>query len=132
MPRRREIPERIPAPDPIYNSTLVSKFINNLMWDGKKSLASKIFYDAMKMVTERGDDEPLKLFKRPLRTASRSLSQVAARGRSELQCRSVPTSWRNSLAMRWLIGYARGRSEKGMAESWPPRFWKPPPGAAPR
>ncbi|MBI1357354.1 MAG: 30S ribosomal protein S7 [Acidobacteria bacterium] len=118
MPRRRETPERIPAPDPIYNSTLVSKFINNLMWDGKKSVASRIFYDAMEKVTERGDDEPLKLFKKAVENCKPVVEVKSRRvGGANYQVPiEVPTSRRNSLAMRWLIGYARSRSEKGMAE----------------
>ena len=118
MPRRRDIPQRIPAPDPIYNSTLVSKFINNLMWDGKKSLASKLFYDAMNMVAERGEEEPLKVFKKAVENCKPVVEVKSRRvGGANYQVPiEVPTNRRNSLAMRWLIGYARSRSEKGMAE----------------
>jgi len=118
MPRRRDIPQRVPAPDPIYNSTLVSKFINNLMWDGKKSLASKIFYDAMNMVAERGEEEPLKVFKKAVENCKPVVEVKSRRvGGANYQVPiEVPTNRRNSLAMRWLIGYARSRSEKGMAE----------------
>ena len=118
MPRRRDIPQRVPAPDPIYNSTLVSKFINNLMWEGKKSLASKIFYDAMNMVAERGEEEPLKVFKKAVENCKPVVEVKSRRvGGANYQVPiEVPTNRRNSLAMRWLIGYARSRSEKGMAE----------------
>ncbi len=118
MPRRRDIPQRVPAPDPIYNSTLVSKFINNLMWDGKKSLASKIFYDAMNMVAERSEEEPLKVFKKAVENCKPVVEVKSRRvGGANYQVPiEVPTNRRNSLAMRWLIGYARSRSEKGMAE----------------
>lgn len=118
MPRRRDIPQRVPAPDPIYNSTLVSKFINNLMWDGKKSLASRIFYDAMNMVAERGEEEPLKVFKKAVENCKPVVEVKSRRvGGANYQVPiEVPTNRRNSLAMRWLIGYARSRSEKGMAE----------------
>jgi small subunit ribosomal protein S7 len=118
MPRRRDIPQRVPAPDPIYNSTLVSKFINNLMWDGKKSLASKLFYDAMNMVAERGEEEPLKVFKKAVENCKPVVEVKSRRvGGANYQVPiEVPTNRRNSLAMRWLIGYARSRSEKGMAE----------------
>ena len=64
MPRRRDVPQRIPAPDSVYSSTLVSKFINCLMWDGKKSVSEKIFYDAMDLIRERTNEEPLPIFKK--------------------------------------------------------------------
>jgi small subunit ribosomal protein S7 len=118
MPRRRDIPQRVPPPDPIYNSTLVSKFINNLMWEGKKSLASRIFYDAMTMVAERNEEEPLKVFKKAVENCKPVVEVKSRRvGGANYQVPiEVPTNRRNSLAMRWLIGYARSRSEKGMAE----------------
>ncbi len=118
MPRRRDIPQRVPPPDPIYNSTLVSKFINNLMWEGKKSLASRIFYDAMAMVAERNEEEPLKVFKKAVENCKPVVEVKSRRvGGANYQVPiEVPTNRRNSLAMRWLIGYARSRSEKGMAE----------------
>ena len=58
-------------PDPVYNSTLVEKFVNSMMWDGKKNTAQKIFYDAMDKIRERSGDDPLKLSRRPSRTPSR-------------------------------------------------------------
>ncbi len=119
MPRRREIPQRIPAADPVYNSTLVSKFINTMMWEGKKSVAARIFYDAMGRVAERGDgEEPLKLFKKAVENCKPVVEVKSRRvGGANYQVPiEVPQSRRTALALRWLISYARGRSEKGMAE----------------
>ncbi len=118
MPRRREIPQRIPPADPVYNSTLVSLFINFMMWDGKKSTATGIFYSAMEMVGERGKDEPLKLFKKAVENCKPMVEVKSRRvGGANYQVPlEVPTKRRTALALRWLIGYARGRGEKGMAE----------------
>ena len=118
MPRRREIPQRIPPADPVYNSTLVSLFINFMMWDGKKSTSSRIFYDAMQKVGERGGDEPLKLFKKAVENCKPVVEVKSRRvGGANYQVPiEVPNKRRTALAFRWLIGYARARGEKGMAE----------------
>lgn len=118
MPRRREIDARIPQADPVFNSTLVSKFINHMMWDGKKSVASRIFYDAMDMIRERSEDDPLKLFKKAVENCKPVVEVKSRRvGGANYQVPiEVPNNRRTSLAFRWLIGYARSRSEKGMAE----------------
>ena len=118
MPRRREIPQRMPAPDPVYGSTLVSKFINCMMWDGKKSVASAIFYEAMDKVASRSEEEPLKVFKKAVENCKPVVEVKSRRvGGANYQVPiEVAPSRRNSLALRWLIGYARSRGEKGMAE----------------
>src|ERR1700743_1436568 len=64
MPRKGHIAKREVAPDPVYNSTLVTKFVNSMMWDGKKSTAQSIFYTAMTNLESKGGDEALKLFKK--------------------------------------------------------------------
>ena len=64
MPRRRSAENRESQPDPVYNSTLVEKFICSMMWDGKKNTAQGIFYDSMEKIRERSGDDPLKLFKK--------------------------------------------------------------------
>jgi len=64
MPRKGHIAKREPMPDPIYGSTLANKFVNNLMWDGKKSTAQGIFYKAMQQLEQKGGDEAIKLFKK--------------------------------------------------------------------
>ena len=118
MPRRREIEPRIPPADPIYNSTLVAKFINSMMWDGKKSVASGIFYDAMEKVAERGGEDALKLFKKAVENCKPVVEVKSRRvGGANYQVPiEVPPNRRSSLALRWLISYARSRSEKGMSE----------------
>ena len=118
MPRRREVPNRIPPPDPVFNSTLVSLFINHMMWDGKKTISQKIFYDAMSLVRERGSEDPLATFKKAVE-ACKPVVEVKSRrvGGANYQVPiEVPNKRRTALAFRWLIGYARSRSEKGMAE----------------
>lgn len=69
MPRRRRAVIREVSPDPLYNSTLVEKFVNSMMWQGKKNTAQGIFYDAMKTLQERSGDDPLKLFKKAVENA---------------------------------------------------------------
>ena len=64
MPRRREVPKREILPDPVYNSTLVAKFVNTLMLDGKKAVAEGVIYKALDKIKERSEDDPLKVFKR--------------------------------------------------------------------
>ena len=64
MPRRREVPKREILPDPVYNSQLVTKFINSLMSQGRKSVAERVFYNALKKVEDRAKDDPIKLFKK--------------------------------------------------------------------
>ena len=66
MPRRREIEKRTQQPDPVFNSALVSRFINSMMWDGKKRTSERIFYDSMEKVRERGNEDPLKVFKKAI------------------------------------------------------------------
>ena len=117
MPRRREVPERTIIPDPKYNSQLVSKFINSIMRDGKKSVAESILYGAFDIVKEKANEEPLKVFEKAVDSV-RPLIEVKSRrvGGSTYQ---VPTeirpSRRTSLGIRWLINFAEKRSEKGMA-----------------
>jgi small subunit ribosomal protein S7 len=117
MPRRREIPERDIIPDPQYNSKLVSKFVACIMRDGKKSVAESILYGSFDLIEERTSKPPIKIFEQAVDNV-RPLIEVKSRrvGGSTYQ---VPTeirpSRRTALAIRWLISYARSRSEKGMA-----------------
>lgn len=117
MPRRREVPERVIIPDAKYNSNLVSKFIACIMRDGKKSVAESILYGAFDIIEERTSKSPVKIFEQAVDN-TRPMIEVKSRrvGGSTYQ---VPTeirpSRRTALAIRWLINYARGRSEKGMA-----------------
>ena len=66
MPRRHRPETRENLPDPVYNSTLAEKFVNTMMWDGKKSVSQKIFYEAMDKIKERSQDDPLKTFKKAI------------------------------------------------------------------
>src|SRR5579883_415175 len=118
MPRRRRVDIREVPADPVFNSTLVEKFICSMMWDGKKSVAQSIFYDAMEKIRERSGDDPLKLFKKAVENAKPLLEVKTRRvGGANYQVPiEVPQNRRTSLAMRWIITNARARPEKGMAE----------------
>ena len=118
MPRRRSAENREVLPDPVYNSTLVEKFICSMMWDGKKNTAQRIFYDSMEKIRERTSDDPLKLFKKAVENCKPLLEVKTRRvGGANYQVPiEVPQSRRTSLAIRWLILNARGRAEKGMPE----------------
>ncbi|MCI0490840.1 MAG: 30S ribosomal protein S7 [Blastocatellia bacterium] len=119
MPRRRVAAKREVLPDPIYNSTMVTRFINSLMWDGKKSTAENIFYSAMDQIQKKTQEDPLKVFKKAIDNVKPRVEVKSRRvGGSTYQ---VPIevdqkSRGNSLAIRWLISYSRGRSEKTMTE----------------
>lgn len=116
MARRRRAETREIAPDAVYSSTLVEKFINSMMWDGKKNTASRIFYAAMHTMEERSGEEALKVFRKAVENC-RPLLEVKSRrvGGANYQVPiEVPQNRRTSLAMRWLIGNARKRSEKTM------------------
>jgi small subunit ribosomal protein S7 len=118
MPRRRSAENREVASDPVYNSTLVEKFICSMMWNGKKQTAQKIFYDSMEKIRERTSDDPLKLFKKAVENCKPMLEVKTRRvGGANYQVPiEVPQTRRTSLAIRWLILNARGRAEKGMPE----------------
>jgi len=118
MPRRRRIETREPLPDPVYNSTLVEKFICSMMWDGKKSTAQSVFYESMKKLGERGQDDALKLFKKAVENAKPLLEVKTRRvGGANYQVPiEVPQNRRTSLAIRWIVINARGRAEKGMPD----------------
>ena len=118
MPRKGHIAKREVAPDPVYGSTLVTKFVNSMMWDGKKSTAQNIFYDAMKKLEEKGGGEALKLFTKAVENAKPMLEVKTRRvGGANYQVPvEVNPDRRTSLAIRWIIIYSRGRGEKGMME----------------
>jgi small subunit ribosomal protein S7 len=105
-------------PDPLYNSTLAEKFVNTMMWDGKKQISQKIFYGAMDLMRERSNDDPLKLFKKAVENCKPLLEVKTRRvGGANYQVPiEVPANRRTSLALRWLISNARSRPEKGMSE----------------
>ena len=118
MPRRRVAGKREVLPDPIYNSILVTKFINGVMWAGKKSTAEKIFYGAMERLAEKAGDEPLKVFKKALDNVAPTLEVKSRRiGGATYQVPiEVSKDRRNTLAIRWVVGNARNRGEKTMTD----------------
>jgi small subunit ribosomal protein S7 len=119
MPRRREVPKRKLSPDPKYGDRLVAKLTNVLMWEGKKSTAEKIISGAFDVLGERGGgEEPLKIFKKALDNVKPMVEVKSRRvGGATYQVPvEVRPERRTALAMRWLIGYSRGRSERTMIE----------------
>ncbi len=118
MPRRREVPKTQIQADALYNSALVSKFINVVMKKGKKSTAETIVYRAFDKLRERSQDDPLKLFKKAVDNAKPSLEVKSRRvGGSNYQVPvEVRIERRTSLSIRWLVNYARSRPEKTMIE----------------
>src|SRR5260221_9820587 len=118
MSRRRRAETREILPDPVYNSTLAEKFVNSMMWDGKKTVAQGIFYQAMEMLRERSGDDPLKLFKKAVENCKPLLEVKTRRvGGANYQVPvEVPQNRRTSLAIRWILLNARGRADKGMSD----------------
>ena len=118
MPRKGHIAKRTVAADAVYGSDLVTKFINSMMWQGKRSTAEGIFYEALERVQEKGGDEALKLFKKAVENAKPLLEVKSRRvGGANYQVPvEVNADRRTSLAIRWLISYARARGEKGMVD----------------
>ncbi len=119
MPRKGYVPRREVMPDPVYQSTLVTKFINNLMWDGKKNTAECIFYSALKIVEQKGGgEEALKIFKKAVENVKPILEVKTRRvGGANYQVPvEVNPNRRTSLSIRWLISYSRSRPGKSMEE----------------
>ena len=118
MPRKGNVPRREILPDPLYSSTLVSKFVNCVMWDGKKSTAEQIFYDALKIIQQKTGDDPLKVFKKAVENVKPVLEVKTRRvGGANYQVPvEVNANRRVSLSIRWLITYSRARKEKSMEE----------------
>jgi small subunit ribosomal protein S7 len=118
MPRRRRAEVREIQPDSVYGSTLAEKFINSMMWEGKKTASQNIFYGAMNLIQERTNDEPVKLFKKAVENCKPLLEVKTRRvGGANYQVPiEVPQNRRTSLAIRWILIGSRSRSEKSMAE----------------
>ena len=118
MPRKGFVERRQVPPDAIYSSELVEKFVNCLMWDGKKSTSETIFYSALEKIQERTKDDPLRVFKKAVEN-TKPLMEVKTRrvGGANYQIPiEVNPDRRVSLSIRWLIGFARRRGEKSMSE----------------
>lgn len=118
MPRKGNVPKRDVLPDPKYNDKVIAKLINKLTSDGKKSKAERIIYGALDAVEEKTKTESMKVFKKALENIKPVLEVKSRRvGGATYQ---VPVEVRPdrklSLALRWLVGYAKARSEKSMVE----------------
>ena len=118
MPRRRVAERREVLPDPVYSSPLVTKFISGVMWEGKKSVAESIFYNAMRQIGDKTGEEPLKVFKRAIDNVKPTVEVKSRRvGGSTYQVPvEVGPNRRTSLAIRWILIYSRSRGEKSMEE----------------
>ncbi len=118
MPRRAVVVRREPAPDPVYANRLVSKFINTMMRQGKKSTAEQSFYGAMRIIEERTKGDPQRVFKQALDNVRPVVETKSRRvGGATYQVPvEVRAERRTSLAFRWIIGFSRNRPEKTMAD----------------
>lgn len=118
MPRRGQISKRDVLPDPLYNSKLVTKLINNIMYDGKKGVAQKIVYDAFAIVESKLGRNPLEAFNEALENVMPVLEVKARRvGGSTYQVpMEVRAERRQTLGLRWITTYSRTRGERTMAE----------------
>ncbi|MCG6892803.1 MAG: 30S ribosomal protein S7 [Desulfobacteraceae bacterium] len=117
MPRRRVIAKRPIPPDSKFNSTLVAKFVRSIMRDGKKSTAENLLYQAFDIIEQRAKEDPLKVFEKALDNVKPMIEVKSRRvGGSTYQIpQEVRPSRRQALGIRWIIKFARGRSEKGMS-----------------
>ena len=118
MPRRGSISKRDVLPDPLYGSKLVTKLVNNVMYDGKKGVAQTIVYDAFTIIEEKVGQNPLEVFQAALDNIKPELEVKARRvGGSTYQVpMEVRPERQQTLSLRWLIAYSRNRSERTMAE----------------
>lgn len=118
MPRKGTVERREVLADPVYGNPLVQKFINCLMHEGERSVAQKIVYESLELIKERSKDDPLKVFKKALDNVKPALEVKTRRvGGANYQVPvEVNRNRQNSLSLRWIIDYARARSEKSMVE----------------
>ena len=118
MPRRVHNFKRDVLPDPMYNSVLVTKLINNIMYDGKKGVAQKIVYDAFAKVEEKSGENALEQFQKALDNIMPDLEvKSVRRGGSNYQVpMDVKPNRRQTLGLRWLVNYSRARSDKRMSD----------------
>ena len=118
MPRRGYVAKRDVIADPMYNSKLVTKLVNNIMLDGKKTVAQKIVYDAFDIIKEKEQKDPLEVFEEALNNVMPVLEVKARRvgGATYQVPLEIRPERRQTLGLRWLVVYARNRHEKTMAE----------------
>ena len=118
MPRKGPVPKRVVLPDPIYNSIVFTKLVNQVMWDGKKSLAEQICYGAFEIIEDKMGKDPVEVFEQAMKNIT-PIVEVRARrvGGANYQVPvEVRPDRRQTLAIRWLVSYARKRGEKTMAQ----------------
>lgn len=118
MPRRGQIAKRDVLPDPLYNSKLVTRLINNIMYDGKKGVAQKIVYDAFDIIKEKTAKDPVEVFEAAMENVMPVLEVKARRvgGATYQVPMEVRPERRQTLGLRWITAYARLRSERTMKE----------------
>ena len=118
MPRRGNVPKRDVLPDPLYNSKLVTRLINNIMLDGKKGVAQKIVYDAFEIIAQKTGKEPLDVFEQAMENIMPQLEVKARRvGGATYQVPiEVRPARRQTLGLRWITNFARQRSERTMKD----------------
>ncbi len=118
MPRRGNVPKREILPDPVYHSVLVTKLVNQIMVDGKKGVAQKVVYSAFDIIKEKTGKDPMEAYTEALNNIMPSLEVKARRvGGATYQVPiEVRPARRQTLGLRWLVGYARKRGEKTMKE----------------
>lgn len=116
--RKTRAKKHILLPDPIYNDVMVTRFVNNLMYDGKKNTASKIFHEAIGVVAKRTSEDGLEVFKKALANVTPQVEVRSRRvGGATFQIPSeIRPDRKISMAMKWLINYSRKRNEKSMAQ----------------
>ena len=118
MPRKGPVPKRDVLPDPVYNSKLLTRFINKLMYDGKKGLSERVVYDAFDIIRAKTGKDPLEVFDTALKNVMPVLEVRARRvGGANYQVPlEVSPARRETLGLRWLTAYSRSRGEKTMAQ----------------
>lgn len=115
MPRKGPVPRREILPDPLFNSRIVTRFINRLMYDGKRGAAEKILYRSLEILAEKTSEEPLRAFEKAMENVKPHLEVKARRvgGATYQVPMEVRPDRQVSLSIRWLITYSRARGEKG-------------------
>ena len=118
MPRRGFIPKREVLPDPVYGTTIVTKLINQIMYDGKRGIAQRVCYDAFELVAEKTGKEATEVFDLAMQNIMPSLEVKARRvGGTTYQVPiEIRPERRQTLALRWLVTFSRNRGERSMAE----------------
>ena len=118
MSRKKRAPKKIPIVDPVYKSTIIPKLINNIMYDGKKTVAEKIIYDAIDKIKSKSKDEPITVFNEAINNIKPTVEVRSRRvGGATYQVPvEVKSKRAQALAIRWLVGASRKRKDKHMAD----------------